>query len=173
MLNRENIKRNVMMLSMITSVLMVATIPVFGLDANTPAVYTVNYVIPGDTSFTITLCGSQTAMNFNPTNGSSKLVEPVCQAKATNTPWANITNGGNLNLNFSTNLTAANPSWVVLNIGSNPTMTDQIVVSNSALSPAGWLNVAPGNTVQLYSLANFTNAPKNTTSVTLNIHSSS
>lgn len=163
---------NLMMLSVIMSVLIATTIPVLGYDANTPAIYTVNYVIPSDTTFTVTLCGSQTSMNFNPTNGSSKLVEPVCQSRATNTPWANITNSGNTNLNFSTNLTAANPSWVVLNIGSNSSMADQIVVSNSALSPAGWINVVPGNIVRLYGVANFTNGPKGTTPVTLNIRTS-
>jgi hypothetical protein len=171
----SNIKteRSLVMLSMITFVLIASTIPVFGLNQNNPASYTVNYIIPSDTSFTVTLCGSQTAMNFNATNGSSKSIEPVCQSKATNTPWANITNIGNLNLNFSANLTASNPSWVVLNLASNPAMSDQIIVTNSAQSPAGWLSVAPGGAVQLYSLANFTNAPQGTTSTTLNINSHS
>lgn len=158
-------------LSMIASVLIATTIPALALDTNNPAEYTINFVIPSDTSFTVTVCGSQTAMNFNATNGNSKSVEPLCQSKANNTPWANITNSGNLNLNFSTNLTAANPSWVVLNIGSNPTMSDQIIATNSPLSPAGWLNVVPGSTVPLYSSANFTNAPRGTTSMALYIRS--
>lgn len=171
MSNRENIKRNLVMLSMITSVLLATTIPVLGYDQNNPASYTVQYVIPSDTSFSVSLCGSETQMNFNPANGSSKSVEAVCQSKDINKPWANITNTGNLELNFSTNLTTTNPNWVVLNIGSNSSMSDQVIVTNTATSPAGWLNVAPGNSVQVYSLASFTNAPQGTTSKTIKIGS--
>lgn len=169
MSNRENIKRYLVMLSMMTSVLIATTIPVFGYDQNNPASYTVQYIIPSDTSFSITLCGSETQMNFNPANGSSKLVEAACQSKDINKPWANITNTGNLNLNFTANLTTTNPNWVVLNIGSISSMSDQVTVTNVATSPAGWLNVAPGSSVQLYSLASFTNAPQGTVSTTIKI----
>jgi len=169
MSNRENIKRSLMMLSVITSILIATTIPVFGYDQNNPASYTVQYIIPSDTSFSVSLCGSETQMNFNPVNGSSKSVEAVCQSKATNKPWENITNIGNTNLNFSTNLTAANPAWVTLNIGSSSSMSDQIIVTNTETSPAGWFNVGPGNSVQLYSQASFTNAPQGTVSTTIKI----
>ena len=167
----NKILRNLMMLITLTSVSIVATIPAFGFDANSPATYTVQYIIPSDTTFSVALCGSETQMNFNPTNGSSKSVEPTCQSKATNKPWANITNSGNTNLNFSTNLTAANPSWVTLNIGSISSMSDQVTVSNVETSPAGWLNVAPASSVQLYSLADFTSGPKGTVSNTIKINS--
>lgn len=169
MSNRENRKKGLVMLSMITSILVATTMPVFSFDHNNPASYTVQYVIPSDTTFSVLLCGSETQMNFNPTNGSSKSVEPACQSKATNKPWANITNAGNLNVNFSTNLTVTNPSWVVLNIGSNSSMSDQVVVTNIAVSPSGWSNVAPEGSVQLFSVANFTNAPQGTTSVAIKI----
>ena len=171
MSNIENIKRSLMMLSVITSVLIATTIPVLGFDHNNPASYTVQYIIPSDTTFSVSVCGASQTMDFNPANGSSKSVEATCQSKATNTPWANITNSGNLNLNFSTNLTAANPAWVTLNIGSTSSMSDQVTVTNAAISPAGWLNVAPGNSVQLYSQASFTNAPQGTTSTTIKIGS--
>ena len=166
-------KIKIVMLSvMIASVLIATTIPVLGYDQNNPATYTVKYIIPSSTTFAVTLCGSQTEMDFNATNGSSKLVEPNCQIKANDTPWANITNQGNLNLNFSTNVTTTY-SWVEQYIASNSTMADQIMITNASLSPNGWLNVAPGATVQLYSTANFTNAPFGTNSTALNIYSHS
>lgn len=171
MSNRESRKRSLVVLSMITSVLIATTMPVLGYDHNNPASYTVQYIIPSDTSFSVSLCGSETQLNFNPVNGSSKSVEPACQSKAIDKPWANITNSGNLNLNFSTNLTAINPTWVVLNIGSTSSMSDQITMTSTGTSPSGWLNVAPGSSVQLYSLANFTNAPQGTTSMTIKIGS--
>lgn len=171
MSNRENIKRSLVVLSMITSVLIATTIPVLGYDHNNPASYTVQYIIPSDTTFSVSLCGSETQMNFNPTNGSSKSVEPACQSMTTNKPWANITNSGNLNLNFSTNLTATNPAWVTLSVGSTSSMSDQVIVTNTATSPAGWLNIGPGGSVQLYSSASFTNAPQGTASMTIKIGS--
>lgn len=161
----------IMMLSLITSVLIVNTMPVLGYDANNPASYTVQFIIPSDTSFAVNVIGNQLNMQFNPANKSSKLVEPNGQSIATNQPWANITNLGNLNLNFSTNLTTLNPVWAELDVGSNPSMADKIIVTNTPLSPVAWLNVAPDSTVQLYSQANFTNAAGGTTSETINIYS--
>ena len=161
----------IMMLLIITSVSIANIMPALGYDANNPASYTVQYIIPSDTSFTVTLVDAETQMNFNPTNGSSKLVQPNNQSIVSNKPWANITNTGNLNLNFSTNLTASNPSWVVLYIGSSTSMADKIPATNSENSPAGWNNVGLGNTVQLYAQADFTNAPSGTTSRTIKINS--
>jgi hypothetical protein len=161
----------IMMLLVITSVLITTIIPVLGYDANNPASYTVQYIVPSDTSFAVSLCGAETLMKFNPANKNSKLVEVDCQNKASNQPWANITNSGNQNLNFSTNLTQSNPAWVELYIGSSPSMADQIIVTNSELSPGGWNNVAPDNVVQLFAEANFTDAPGGTTPGTIRINS--
>ena len=169
----SNIKKNKgtnlgMLSMMITSVLIATTIPVFGYNQNQPATYTVNYIVPSDTTFNIVVSLAQTSMNFNATNGNSKLVGPIGQNISTNTAWANITNGGNVNLNFSTNLTVTIPT-VTQFMASNSAMSDQVTMSNAPLSPNGWLNVPPSSTVQMYSLANFTNA--NTSSTSLNIFS--
>ena len=171
MKNLNKILRNLMMLITLTSVSIATTIPAFGFDANSPATYTVQYIIPSDTSFTVSLCGSETQMNFNPATKSSTLVEPDCQQIVSNNPWANMTNGGNINLNFSVNLTTPNPSWVELHIGSSPSMADQVTVGATQLYPTGWLDVSPGSDVQLYARANFTNAGAGTTSNTIKISS--
>ncbi len=171
MKNLSKLVKNLVMLITLTSVSIVTTTPVFGFDANNPASYTVQYIIPSDTSYTVSLCGAETQMNFNPATKNSTLVEPNCQQIASNKPWANITNTGNLNLNFSVNLSSPNPSWVTLYVGSSPSMSDQVTVTNVQLSPAGWLNVLPNSVVQLYSRANFTNAIGGTSSNTLKINS--
>ncbi len=170
MLRKGKINK-IMMLSLIISVLIATTTPVFGYDANNPASYTVQYIIASDTSFGVSLCGSETQMNFNPATRNSKLVEPNCQAISSNQPWANITNQGNLAENFSTNLTALNPNWVDLYVASSPSMTGQVTVINTELSPTGWNNVVSGNSVELYARANFTNALGGTTSNTIKINS--
>lgn len=174
MLRKGKINK-IMMLSLIASVLIANTMPVLGDtkvgDTNNAVEYTVQYIIPSDTSFSVDLCGAETQMNFNPATISSKLVEPNCQSITSNMPWANITNSGNLNENYSTNLTTLNPAWVELYVGSGSSMSDQETVINTALSPTGWNNVAPGNTVQLYARANFTNAPGGTTPRTIKINS--
>lgn len=171
---RKNKINKMMMLSLITSVLIVTAIPAFGDpklgDASNSVTYTVQYIIPSDTSFMVTLCGAETQMNFNPTNKNSKLVEPSCQSKMSNQPWANIANVGNVNENFSANLTGSNPSWVELSIGNSSSMSDNVIVTDSELSPQGWDNVAPGNTVQLYAQANFTDATSGTTSKQMSIN---
>lgn len=159
----------IMMLSVITSVLIATIIPVMGFDANNPASYTVQYIIPSDTSFIVMLADAETQMNFNPTNGSSKLVEPNNQSMSIDKPWANITNTGNIMLNFSTNLTTNNPAWVELSIGSNSAMSDKIIVDASLKSPAGWNNVAKGTTIKLFARADFTDAPSGIQSNTMSI----
>lgn len=168
MLRKEKINK-IMMLSLITSVLVATAMPVFGYDANNPASYTVQYIVASDTSFGVSLCGSETQMNFNPATKNSKLVEPNCQAS--NQPWANITNQGNLAENFSTNLTQLNPAWVDLYVGSSSSMADKVTVINTEVSPTGWNNVGPSSSVELYARANFTNAQGGTTSRTIKINS--
>jgi hypothetical protein len=142
-----------------------------GYDANNPASYIVNYIVPSDTSFSVLLCGSEQNMNFNPINGSTKSVEPDCQAIASNIPWANVTNNGNVVANYTVNLESSNPAWVELTVGSDSLLTDGIIVTNTTTSPAGWMNVATNSAVQLYARADFTNAPAGTTSNKINISS--
>lgn len=170
MLRKGKINK-IMMLSLITSVLIATTMSVLGYDTNNSASYTVQYIVASDTSFGVSLCGSETQMNFNPATKNSKLVEPNCQSISSNQPWANITNQGNTNEDFSTNLTTLNPNWVDLYVASNPSMTGKVTVNNTELSPTGWNNVASGNSVELYARANFTNASGGTTPRTININS--
>jgi len=65
-------KINLVMLSVvITSVLAATIMPVLGEDQNSPALVTVRYIIPSDTTFRITMPGGQLTMDFNPANGNS------------------------------------------------------------------------------------------------------
>jgi len=170
-MSKEKRKINLVMLSVVIASVLTATImPVLGYDQNNPATYTINYIIPSDTTFVITLTGAGQTMDFNPQNGNNKSVEPVYQNASINQPWATITNNGNVNLNFSTNLTAPNPTWVTLSIASDPAMTDKVTVTDIETAPSGWNNVPKGSSVNLYSMADFTGAPQGTESATIKIN---
>jgi len=169
MKNKEKINKVIVLF---ISILLMAT-PVLATsgNANTPVQYTVNYILGIDTAFTVTPAGAETSMDFNPAATSSQNVEPDSQVKATNTPWAVITNNGNVAQNFSVNLTAAQSSYASVNISNSSVFTQQVLLSATAQIPTGWSNVASSGTANLYAIANFTNLPGGTTSKTLQINS--
>src|SRR3990170_774493 len=76
-------------------------------DASTPYTVTINYIVPSDTSFTVTLAGAEVSIDFNPATKDSTLVQPDSQNSSSNTPIATITNTGNVLQDFTTNLTSA------------------------------------------------------------------
>ena len=141
-------------------------------DAATPATYTINYIIPSDTSFTVTLVGGETSMDFNPATKDTANVEPDGQNAGTSTPWAVITNTGNLNQSFGVNTTAAQPSWVVVTLSNANTYANPITLSNVVQIPTGWTNIVALGTASIYAKATFTAAVSGTTARTLRINSS-
>lgn len=157
---------------LLISILLMST-PVLATSgsANTPVQYTVNYILGIDTAFTVTPAGAETSMDFNPANKNSQNVEPDSQVASTSTPWAVITNDGNVAQTFSVNLTAAQASQVSVNISNTNVYTQMILLSDTAQTPTGWASVAAAGTASLYATANFTNLPGGTTSKTLQINS--
>jgi len=141
-------------------------------DASTPATYTINYIVPSDTSFTVTLVGGETSMDFNPATKDTADVEPDGQIAGSSTAWATITNTGNLNQNFGVNTTATQPSWVAVIISNASTYTNPITLSNTVQIPTGWTNIVSLGTVKIYAKATFTAAVAGTTTRTLRINSS-
>lgn len=140
-------------------------------DAGTPYTVTLNYIVPSDTSFTVTLALSETTIDFNPATKDSQNVQPDSQNAPASTPIATITNTGNLNQNFSVNLTATQASWVTVNVSNFNDYATHVLLSSIAQSPTGWTNVAASSNVFAYMTANFTNAVQGTTPRTLQINS--
>jgi len=139
-------------------------------DASTPYTVTMKWIVTVDTTFAVDLCGSETTIDFNDNLGASTtktLVEPDCQNISTTTPMAVITNNGNVNMDFSNNLTASKPAWAVLSVASTATCygdafdTTAVVIDEDVI-PAGEVNV--------YYCTNVSSADTGTTQRTLQIN---
>lgn len=140
-------------------------------DAGTPYTVTLNYIVPSDTSFTVTLAGAETTIDFNPATKDSANVEPDSQVAASSIPIATITNTGNLNQDFSVNLTAAQPAWVVVSVSNYNNYATPITLSAVAQSPTGWTGIAADALAYAYMKGTFTDAPSGTTAKTLQVSS--
>jgi len=140
-------------------------------DAGTPYTVTLNYIVPSDTSFTVTLVSPETTIDFNPATKDSADVEPDGQIAASNIPMATISNTGNLNQNFTVNLTAAQEAWAVVSLSNFSNYATPITLSNTAQSPTGWTGIVASADVVAYMKATFTDAPQGTTAKTLQINS--
>ncbi len=140
-------------------------------DASTPYTVAMNFIVPTDSSFTVTLAGSETTVDFNPANKNSQLVEPDSQVAGSSTPIATINNAGNVAQTFSTNLTAAQYSWATVQVSNFSNYATPITLSATAQTPTGWSSIVAGANVVAYMRANFTNAPGGTNSKTLQINS--
>ena len=140
-------------------------------DSGTPYTVTVNYIVPSDTSFTVTLAGAETTIDFNPATKDSANVEPDSQVAASSIPIATITNTGNLNQNFSVQLTTAQPVWVAVLVSNYNDYATPITLSAAAQSPTGWTVIAADASVYAYMKGTFTDAPSGTTAKTLQISS--
>ena len=149
--------------------LLLITGTAFGYQAGSPALYTINYIVPQDTTFGVSLAGAETTMDFNPANNNSKNVQPDSQVIGSDTPWATIGNNGNGALTFSVNTTAAQPSWVDVSISNSSTMSGNVSLSATAQTPTGWTSIAAGDEVRLFANGNFTAAVAGTTQRTLEI----
>jgi len=112
-------------------------------DASNPYTVTMNFIIPSDSAFSVSLAGAETAIDFNPASKDSKDVEPDSQVASSSTPIAVVTNDGNVNQNFSINLTAAKPSWVELRADDTNVASAASTFDTTALDDAGWQNIAP------------------------------
>ncbi len=140
-------------------------------DAGTPYTVTLNYIVPSDTTFTVTLAGAESTIDFNPTTKDSANVEPDSQNASGSVPIATISNTGNVAQNFSVNLTTAQSSWAVVSVSNFSNYATPITLSNIAQTPTGWTNVAASANVVSYMNATFTNAAAGTTAKTLQINS--
>lgn len=143
-----------------------------GYDTDTPYTVTLNFIVPSDSTFTVTLAGSETTIDFNPIGINSKCVEPDSQVNASSTPMVNISNDGNVNVNYGINLTAGAPSWVILKASSTAgaTKCNDGTLFNSSVVWGNWNTTVPGTYANIYMFANFTSATGGTTPRTFQIN---
>ena len=142
---------------------------VYAYDSDTPYTVTMNFIVGADTSFTVSLAGAETTIDFNPADLNSKEVEPDSQNAGGSTPMLTITNTGNTAQNFTAGLQTAKPSWVAISYNTantvnwSKTVTDSFATVDTGVASAG--------TVDVYYWANFTSADAGTTARTYQINS--
>jgi hypothetical protein len=142
---------------------------VYAYDANTPYTVTINYIVGQDTSFTVSLAGVETTIDFNPATLNSKNVEPDSQVAGSSTPMVTVTNTGNVNLDFKRGLTSDNPAWVILSMNNaNSVDWTKLVNTTSITSSSG---IEPASSAYYYFWANFTSAEAGSTPVTFQVNS--
>lgn len=166
----RNILGSLVVLTALFSVLSIVP-GVMAYDASTPYTVTLQWIIPADTSFTVALCGAESSIDFdtNVVNGTDNGVEPDCQDDGGSTPMLTITNTGNVNLNFTTNLTTGIPGWATLYVDNDNTIAGSDSFNTTAVLVEG--GVASSGTVDVYFWTDYASAPAGTTQRTLQINS--
>ena len=146
-----------------------ATSGVMAYDASNPYTVTMNFIVGDDTSFTVSLAGEETTIDFNPATLNSKEVEPDSQNAGTSIQMIEITNTGNVNLDFNHAVNASLPNWVI--VSYNTANTVDWTKTLNETSQTFSTSVAPAGTVDVYFWANFTSADSGTESRTYQINS--
>ena len=109
---RNKIREGGLLLGIVLMTSIFASAFVFGYDASNPYSVTLNWIVPEDTTFTVALAGAETTIDFNPTNKSSK--EVMADSQTDSVPIITVTNQGNVIANYTAQVTANLPTWVVL-----------------------------------------------------------
>lgn len=141
------------------------------LDASTPYTGDIRWVVPSDSSFSVTFAGSEDSVDFDDSLSSCTQsgVQPDSQNNATSTPIITITNTGNVNLNFTCNLTSAKPSWAVLKVSNTTSYADATDFDTTAVLINA--TVSSGQSTPMYIWTDVTDASEGTTGKTLQINS--
>jgi hypothetical protein len=142
-----------------------------GYDASSPYTVTMKWIIGEDTSFTVSLCGSETSIDFDENlanQTTADAVQPDCQDNSTSTPIMNITNSGNVALNLSCNLTASKPAWATLYVSNDTDYTGASTFDTTAVTIED--NVAVSGNVPVYIWTDVLNADTGTTSRTYQVN---
>lgn len=142
-------------------------------DSDNPYTNTIQWIIPSDTSFTVTFSGSETSIDFddNVTGQTGDMIEPDGQNSAASTPIIVVNNTGNVNQDFAFNLTTAKPTWVTsLKVGNTSSYGSATEVNTEAVTFA--TAISPAHETDLYVWCNISNAAQGTTSRTFMISSS-
>jgi hypothetical protein len=159
-----------MILTILITLLISST--AMGFDSGTPYTVTMNFIVPSDSTFTVTLAAAESTIDFNANTTSSKCIEPDSQSNTSSIPIINISNDGNVNTNYGINLTAGAPSWVTLKASgtAGATKCNDGTAFNSSVIWTNWNTTTPGTYANVYLFANFTSAIGGTTARTFQIN---
>lgn len=141
---------------------------VFALDANNPYTVTLQWIVPSDTTFTVELAGSESTIDFNPSGKTENYIEPDGQDASGSTPIATITNAGNVNMNFTNNLTASKPAWATLMVSNTNDETASTSFDTTAVLIEA--DVVAAGTSDVYLWSNISDGDAGTTQRTYQIN---
>lgn len=151
--------------------IMLLMVSMFGIasayDEDNPYTVTINYIVGDDTSFTAELAGAESTIDFNPTNSSSKYVEPDSQDDGGSTPILTLTKTGNVNLDFTQALNETNDASIVLMVDTDNAYAGATVLTDSFVA----LDSGVSTSTDVYMWANFTETASGTIQRTYQVNS--
>ena len=162
-------KLNAVLLSLVMFGMLFSISGVMALDADNPYTVNMNFIIGSDTTFTVSLAGVETEIDFNPATKDSKEVEPDSQDAGGSTPMVTITNAGNVNLDFTHKVNESLPAYVGVSYDTDETVDWTKTLSDSYSTIT--TSVAAAGTADVYYWANFTDADAGTDQVEYQINS--
>lgn len=143
-------------------------------DASNSWTGTVNWIVPNDTTFTVSWPSGETTIDFddNLTSDTQTGVEPDGQSNTTSTPIINVTNGGNVVLNITCHLSinASKPAWAVIKVSNTTSYSGATSFDTTAVVINETLAI--GGTSDVYIWTDVTSATAGTTTRWLFVNSS-
>ena len=124
-------------------------------DASNPYSNFVEWTIPSDTAFSVSVAAGQEKAVFAPASKTETDVEPTGQSDGI--PIFTVTHMGNINLDFKCNLTTTNQSWAIIKVNDAYVPYDADAF-NTTLQTFN-ISVTPGNSTAMYLWTNVTDAP--------------
>jgi len=131
--------------------------------------YTINmrWIVPSDTTFSVSVSGGAATIDFSPASKTETEVEATGQIAASSVPILNITNDGNINMNFSNNLNEAKEAWSVVKSSNANVYAAASSFDTTAVTLED--DVSAGSSVTVYLWTDVTNAAAGTTTKEYNI----
>lgn len=141
-------------------------------DASNPWSGTVRWIVPSDTTFSITWASGESTVDFddNLTSQTQSGIQPDGQNNATSTPIIEINNDGNLVLNFTCYLNASKPAWGVLKVKNTTDYATATSFDTTEVVVNATIQV--GESTDMYIWTDITSASAGTTTRYLWINSS-
>lgn len=142
-------------------------------DATTPYSVTLKWVVPSSTTFTVTLAGAESSIDFDDglTSATIALAQPDSQDNATSTPIIVITNTGNVALNLTNELNSTTPTWATLYVSNTTSPGDGAEFNSTALVEIS-NELAPAGTENIYIWTTITSGAVGTTEMKYYINAS-
>jgi len=166
-INKKEVKgMNKILIGTIVGMLLLTGLA-FALDESNPYSIVLKWIIPSDTTFTVSIRGDTPTIDFTPASKSENMVEPDNQVAASSLPILNVTNSGNTALDLWHNATS--PSWADVYAGVTNDYYASTMINETAMIQFKD-ELAIGSHQDVYMWSNITNAAAGTVEKTYAIN---